>query len=419
MRCKFKLISPVSCLLILLFLLSGCYDKKELDYMAYPLIMGLDRGVSGELMLSLQIPTPIAIAGGNGSGEEESSLVISADCSSVFAGLDTLNSTVSKEINISHVKALVISRELAENGIYEYLNSLIRNRRFRPDVYVIISEDKAYKYLENIEPKLENNTAKYFELLMDNRYTSLFPKTTLNRIIDCMYSEEKQPVAALSATGKYEKADELNNPAAIEALTLNGDFSINVGDLPIAAQKDNIVMGMAVFKKGIMVGTCNGKETLCYQMLTGDFGQTIWEIPDYKQEGGIIALNIRESRKPQIKVKKGESNVAIDIKLELECDLLSVQGNADTKYQPEKIEKAVKESIESNIEAFLKRTREELDLDICGFGKHVKGKFLTWDKWQSYKWFDKYKDTSFTVDVGVKLRRTGLIVNEAEEGFGK
>lgn len=417
MRRNYRVISLIICLLLLMLLFTGCYDKKELDYMAYPLVMGLDRSASGGLLISLHIPTPITIAGGDGgSGGKESSSIISVDCTSISTGLTVLNATISKEINISHVETLVISRELAEDGIYQYLNSLVRIRRFRPDVFVIISEDKAYKYLENVNPRLENNTAKYFELLMDNSYTSAFPQSTLDMITDCMYSEGKQPVAAISDIGKYENAEELDDSAAIEAFTLNNEFNSDARDLAVAAQKRNIVMGLAVFKNGTMVGTCDGEEAICYQMLTGEFRQTTWAIPDYKQEGGVIVLLVSQSRKPRIKVTKNEHNAAIDIRLELECDLLSVQGNSYMEYLPENIEKTYKESIEKDIEEFLKRTRDELDSDICGFGRYLKGKFLTWDEWESYNWFDKYKDTTFTVDIGVKLRRTGLIVNEEADG---
>jgi spore germination protein KC len=407
MRCNYKVIPLIMCLLLPMLLLAGCYDKKELDYMAYPLVMGLDRSASGGLLMSLHIPTPITIAGGEGgSGGKESSSIMSVDCTSI-----------TKEINISHVETLVISRELAEEGIFQYVNSLVRIRRFRPDVFVIISEDKAYKYLENIIPRLENNTAKYFELLMDNSYTSIFPKTTLDVITDCLYCEGKQPVVALSDIGKYETAEELDDSAATEAFTLNSEFNSDARDLAVAAQKNNIVMGLAVFRNGKMVGTCNGAETICYQMLTGGFRQTTWAIPDYKQDGGIIVLLVTESRKPLIRITKNESNAAINIGLELECDLLSVQGNQYIEYSPEIIQETFKEVIKNNIEKFLKRTRDDFDSDICGFGRYLKSKFLTWDEWKSYNWYDKYKNTTFTVDVGVKLRRTGLIVNEEADGL--
>lgn len=412
MRRNYKIISFIICLLFIMLLFTGCYDKKELDYMAYPLAMGLDKSASGALLMSLQIPTPITIAGEGGSGEKESSSVMSVECTSITTGLTALNTTISKEINVSHVETLVISRELAEEGIFKYLNSLVRIRRFRPDVFVIISEDKAYKYLENINPRLENNTAKYFELLMDNSYTSVFPKTTLNVITDCLYCEGKQPVVALSDIGKYENAEELDKSTAKEAFTLNDEFNSDARNLAVATQKNNIVMGLAVFRNGVMVGTCDGEEVICYQMLTGEFRQTTWAIPDYKQDGGVIVLLVSQSRKPRIKISKNESNAAIDIKLELECDLLSVQGNQYIEYSPEKIEETYKKIIENNIEEFLKRTRDEFDSDICGFGRYLKSKFLTWDEWKGYNWYNKYKNTTFNVDVGVKLRRTGLIVNQ-------
>jgi spore germination protein KC len=63
----------------------------------------------------------------------------------------------------------------------------------------------------------------------------------------------------------------------------------------------------------------------------------------------------------------------------------------------------------------LKKTTEEYDSDICGIGRYVKGSFLTLDQWESFKWNEKYSSTDFTIDVKLKVRRTGLIIKTAKQ----
>ncbi|MGI6669262.1 MAG: Ger(x)C family spore germination C-terminal domain-containing protein [Acetivibrionales bacterium] len=61
----------------------------------------------------------------------------------------------------------------------------------------------------------------------------------------------------------------------------------------------------------------------------------------------------------------------------------------------------------------LKRQETHSASDICGIGKFVKKKFLTWAEWEKYNWPEQYKHTDFDVDVSFRIRRTGLIIKSA------
>ena len=93
--------------------------------MAYPIAIGLDIGHANILRMTLQLAVPLSIGGGGagesgggsgGGGEEKAVSVITIDTSSIFSGLNMVNNIISKEINMSHAKVIVISRKLAEEG---------------------------------------------------------------------------------------------------------------------------------------------------------------------------------------------------------------------------------------------------------------------------------------------------------------
>ena len=54
-------------LLIFSFTLTGCYDRREIDDLAYVIALGLDIGQTNELRMTLQLALPIAM----GSGAEK------------------------------------------------------------------------------------------------------------------------------------------------------------------------------------------------------------------------------------------------------------------------------------------------------------------------------------------------------------
>lgn len=420
---KRRMMSRLFTVLILLMLaisISGCYDEREVDELTYPLAIGLDVGESNILRLTLQLAAPLAIGSGEGEsggggGQSESSSIITVDTPSLYSGLNLINNILSKEINVSHAKVIVISKKLAELGLSKYLHAIERGREFRPDIFVIISKGSADEYLKNVKPTLESNPSKYFELLLGKKFTSFYPSIRMNDFYFRSESDCIEPVAILSDIGKYKSIDQLKEAGRekdSEVASIEGQYE--AGNIPIAAQQQNEVMGMAVFKKGKMIGTANGAEAACFQLITGDYNYSYWTIPDKLEEDKIVVVNILQRKKPNIKVELKDERVNINIRLDLEGDFTSIQSNQNYEDTPEIIEQAAGELLKEEIMIFLKRTTDEFNSDICGFGRYVKGKFTTWDKWEEFNWFEKYKHTSFQIEVDLKMRRNGLMIRSVE-----
>ena len=183
-------ISRVICLLLVisLLMLTSCYDQREIDDMAYPIAMGLDVGHANVLRMTLQLAAPLSIGGGGagesggggGGGGGKPVSVITLDTPSIYSGLNMVNNIISKEINMSHAKVIVISKELAEKGVNKYIQAMMRGREFRPDMFVVVTNDPPDVYLKEVSSVLESNPAKYYELLLGKDYSSYYPETRIS-----------------------------------------------------------------------------------------------------------------------------------------------------------------------------------------------------------------------------------------------
>lgn len=397
-------------------LLSGCYDEREIDELAYPMAIGLDLGEANILRLTLQLAAPLAVGGGGengggGGGKSESSSIITVDTPSLYSGLNLINNIISKEINVSHAKVIVISQRLAEEDLSNYLHAIERGREFRPDIFVIISNCPANEYLENVKPTLESNPSKYYELLLGKKFTSFYPSIRMNEFYFRSESDCIQPVAILSDLGKYKSVDQLKGAGEEDNSAIRRlEGLYEAGNIPIVAQQKNEVMGMAVFKKGKMIGTANGAESAYLQLVNGEYNYSYWTIPDPLEKDKIVVMNILQRKKPKVEVDLNNDKAIVNISLDLEGDFTSIQSSRDYEDNPEIMEQTAEQLLKEEITTFLKRTTDEFDSDICGFGRYVKGKFLTWDNWKKFNWFEKYKDTTFQVEVNLKIRRTGLMI---------
>lgn len=401
--------------------LTGCFDQREVDDLAYPLALGLDVGEVNALRMTLQMAKPLSIGagkGGEGSGgggskgeEDKVSSIITVDTPSIYSGINLVNNIISKEINMSHAKVIVISRRLAEEGAAKYITAIQRGREFRPDAFVLVSDDPPDQYLRAVKPTLESNPSKYYELLLGESYNTYFPITRLSDFYHNIESDSIEPIAILTALGKYDSVDQFSE--AVERKStgtreLEGQYI--AGNIPVVTEQKIEVMGTAVFKEGKMVGTLNGLESICHHMITGEYKRSYWTMPDPSDEKMIVVLNVSQRRKPSIKVSLADGKADVRIGIELEGDITSIQSKRDYGDYPEIIEQKIEEIIRNQILAFLNRSKNEFNSDICGIGEYVKGKFLTWESWKKYNWLERYKNTDFIVDIKFKIRRTGLLL---------
>lgn len=80
--------------------------------MAYVVAFGLDKGETNTLKLSLQFAV-LSNSGSENSSQSQQSTITTVECDSINSGLNLVNSYISKTLNLSHCKAVVISEELA------------------------------------------------------------------------------------------------------------------------------------------------------------------------------------------------------------------------------------------------------------------------------------------------------------------
>lgn len=128
---------------MLLIVLTSCFDANEVDDMIYIVCVGVDRGVADKWRITLQYEnmkesSPQSQGGGSSSsasssdegqeqqGEQEetpkdrversgSISYVSIDAPSFFAGIDMLNTSISRKISFMHLQFIVFSQELAKS----------------------------------------------------------------------------------------------------------------------------------------------------------------------------------------------------------------------------------------------------------------------------------------------------------------
>ena len=179
-------------IIVIIFSLAftGSHIVQSVDDLAYTVALGIDVGDSEDLKVTFQFTMP-APSGEGGSGQSSPSVIDSVEANSIDSAISFMNAYVSKEINLSHCKVIVISEEVAKRGIAKEIFSLMNKVQIRPDNHVIISTCSAQKYIESVSPSLENLVTKFYEILpRSGDYTGYTVNGKNPYIIYCTYKDD-------------------------------------------------------------------------------------------------------------------------------------------------------------------------------------------------------------------------------------
>lgn len=229
-KCKVlvKSLLIIIILIITLTELSGCYDARGIEDLAYVTALGIDVTDNDMLALTFQISIPeSSSSSSSGSSQSSKSENTTIQCNSINSGISLANSYISKQINLSHCKVIVFSEEIAAKGLNEYIDTLSNNIEIRPNCNVIISRGTAKDFIENAKPSIETLTARYYEVaLKSSNYTGYTTSTEFANFVNDVKNSFIEASAILGGINKGKNI-------AKESSLSNSDSNYVAGDTPI------------------------------------------------------------------------------------------------------------------------------------------------------------------------------------------
>ncbi|MCD8391448.1 MAG: hypothetical protein LUD03_06375 [Firmicutes bacterium] len=195
----------------LLTLLTSCGGTEPND-LAYVVGIGFDKAESdGSYIITIQYAEPTKISGGaseeGGSGGSEIVENMAVEAPNLYAGLSVANHIVSKKLSLSHAKIVVFSADVAKDGISDIMETITRNEEIRPDIYLAVAADSARNYLFSVDPSIEVNPAKYYQLIYEGDSTQGIPSNSALEVYFNYKNGGKDNVLPLAGITSSEKEE--------------------------------------------------------------------------------------------------------------------------------------------------------------------------------------------------------------------
>ncbi len=336
---SFKKVGVPLMSIVLCLTLCGCYDSSEIEERGYIIAVGIDKG-----KYTFQLSNPLQ-SGGSMNGEEkkesENKSVdnITVEAEDFFTARTKLQSHISKETDMSHIKLIVLSKDVAYEDAYGHSSLMLKEREVRPATKVCLV-DSAEDFLRNVKPTMEESTVRYYELLFEKEMPYA-PVTELRDFVGRCLSKGYDAIAPYYS--------------------------------------GNGLSGMGIFNNGKLYDVLSGEEVFIYNILKGELQNSGF------YDGGDGAI-LSSDGKPEITVDVRDDVPYVNINVNLKI------------YGAENVDES-SAVLKAKCEEFLYKTRE---CDILGVGRHIKKKCLTQKQWEEYEWDRKYKNAVFPVNVMVK-----------------
>ncbi|KUP24542.1 Ger(x)C family spore germination protein [Paenibacillus sp. DMB5] len=382
-------------LLLMSTLLSGCWERQELNELAFVLALGLDKAEDGfEVTMQVVIPSAISsqTAGGMGSGIPV--VTYSFPAASIYEAFRKFNLTSSRSGYMGHIRVVVIGEALAREGLGPVLDVLKRSREPRMDFYAMVAKEGTAKEVLNVLTPLDKLPANKLFNALDKSY-QVSAKTvavTLDRFIEDLLYEGKNPVlTGVEVQGDPEAGGEKSNTERTSPKT-----RLRYEDV-------------AVFKKDKMLGWLNDGETVGYNFVVDNVVKNTGHVEG--DDGKLIVIEgLESSTKRKVKIIGGEPHIFLEVKAI--CNVQEVQGtdHLETDQTIHELEKKTEERIIDRMEDAVSQINKRFNVDIFGFGQSIyRTHPKVWARLQEQNKDNYLKELPIHYKADVTINRIGTI----------
>ncbi|HEX3017267.1 MAG TPA: Ger(x)C family spore germination protein [Caproicibacter sp.] len=357
----------------IVFLFTGCFNYREIERNTIVAGMAIDKGTGG-YKYHMTFET---LSLGGGKDQSAKSVLLASDGNTIFDCVRNSVTMADKKLYFSDSKVIIISKELAQEGIKPLLDFFLRDAEPRITMNMLVSdEDTAADILK---VKVQTNEPVSYK-------------------ISGMLEQTEKSQGHVLPTPLFQSYNILSSGS--QDLTLPNVRVVKLGESSEPQVTTNII-----FKGDKMAGYMPDDECLYYLILKNKIASGIL-LTGFKGLERDISLEIQKCS-AKIEPTVDGNNVTMKIQIQMDASLGEEQ-NSNQKYtvgngEFESIEKVADETIKEGTENLISDVQKNFGTDIFGFGTAInKNKYGEWEK-ISKDWGKIFPNVKCEVTADVKV----------------
>ncbi|MCM3628416.1 Ger(x)C family spore germination protein [Paenibacillus glycanilyticus] len=335
-----------------LLMLSGCWDNKDINHRALPIAMGISFH-QGEYKVYLDIPKV--------SVNNEGIDVVTANGDSISAAVNKISVNMESQVDLLHLKVIVVDEPFAKLGLEEITSNIIRSRHVSPKTMFVISDEPLDRFFTRINNETDGDGKEIYDFFQkDAGWNPEIAHTPVWKVFRSIHSYTNDVVVPIVKSG--------------ESTTIES-------------------MGSAILKNGRMVSRLNNEQTLFYNVFDGKSLEGKIEIMGHSTVQ-IVSSSIKNNGRFE------NNKPVLDSVLKLNVTILDTSGQTSIKDFQTKLKKLLDHEMD---QIFQKMKRA--NADIFGIGQHFRNEL---PRTELAQWRSKYlPDARINLDIKTTVRNTG------------
>ena len=377
-------------LVVMALLLSGCWDRRELNNVAIALAIGVD--YEGDMYkVSVQTIDPSQTSK-TPKGNRSAAILYTEEGLSVMEAVRKMTTKKSRINYAGHIRLILVSEATARQGITSALEAGFRLPYIRPDYYIaIVRGYSASDMLSLITP---------YELI-----------PAMDLVKSLTLSEESwAPTSAVNALEFEQMLVSDSRQPVLTGLTIRGDLKKGQDEKnvkqPISFTEYQYT-GLGVFKGDKLIGWLNESDSKSYGYIHNLVKSTTasTECPNSDKRFGVEVQRAETKLKPLLRNGQPAMKIAMNIKatfVEMNCDIdLTKEANM------EKMEQLMREKAQETMENGIHHVQQRFGSDIYGFGEALYRKYPKhWRAW-SKEWDGLFRELPCEFDIRYHIEQLG------------
>ena len=333
-------------IILLLPLLSGCYNYRELNELGITTAVSIDYKDNNFILIS-EVINPIK--------QQD----VSASNNSPFVNFTSVAPSIQeafrntvlespRQLYLSQLEIILVSEEIINNHLEEFLEFFSREPETRTEIKVIIAKtDESTKGI-TIQSLLTNfSSSNILESLeVQNKLLGLTQEVTINELLN-MYLDPNLEIVLPSMIlyGSSDIGDEKENITTSIPKTM-----VKVGTT-------------SVIKDGKILGYLSEEESKTVNLINGNLTKTILKIS--YEDGYVVFEPNRIKTKQKLDIK--DNKITIEISGFSKIKEFHTNKNIKNMKTVEKLNKYFNKEIENMIKDNFNKIREKYNTDMFGF----------------------------------------------------
>lgn len=347
----------------------GCWNYKEVDEMAIVAGVAVDKGENDKYLVTAEI---LHISGGKDTKIESKTITASGE--TMFDAVRNQISLIGEKLYWGHAKVLIISSEIAAEGVSKVIDWYIRDSETRNEVYILVSQGSSA-----------------MEIFHGQKSTEEIKSFALEKMVKSQRKLSKAPIINV-----------LQFDIALEGEGISPIAPV-VNLISSEGKMFPQIMGTAIFKKDKLVGFLTGEETKDLLFIRNEIkGGVLVEGTKGNDIATPVSLEIFKSKTKVVPVVDAQGiGISLNIKTAVAIDEIGGTENFIEEKGRLMLEQSAEKSLKDQIEALVEKIQSQYKVDIFGFGARLREDNIGAWKDVGGNWEKTFEDLK--VDVTAKV----------------